>query len=124
LTGVTPAIYCNQNYAENLSSSSGITAYPLWLAAYNVSSPNSGAWSGSGGYTFLQYSSNDVIQGDPASFADADEYGGHLATLVSNYAIGGVAPAGMIVPEPASATAFIAVGIIGLLRRRGHNRSK
>jgi GH25 family lysozyme M1 (1,4-beta-N-acetylmuramidase) len=117
LTGVTPAIYCNQNYAENLENSgTTIANYPLWLAAYNVSSPNTGAWSS---YTFLQYSSHDVIQGDPAAYADADEYGGSLASLVSNYAIGGVAPAGMIVPEPGSVTALIGFGVIGLLRRRG-----
>jgi lysozyme len=118
LTGVNPAIYCNQNYADNyLGGDSAISNYPLWIAAYNVTPNLSGSpWSS---YTFQQYSSNDVIQGDPASFADADEYPGHLATLVSSYAIGGVAPAGMIVPEPGSVTALIGVGVIGLLRRRG-----
>jgi len=122
LTGVTPAIYCNQSYADDdLGGDSAISNYPLWIAAYNVTPDLTGSpWSS---YTFLQYSSHDVIQGDPAEYADADEYGGSLASLVSNYAIGGVAPAGMIVPEPGSVTVLIGVGITGLLRRRGRRSS-
>jgi lysozyme len=119
LTGVNPVIYCNQNYANNyLGGDSAIKNYALWIAAYNVTPAISSSPWGAGGYTFQQYSSNTVIQGDPAAFADADEYFNSLASLVSTYAIGGVAPAGMIVPEPSCIALLLGIGTLGLSRRR------
>jgi GH25 family lysozyme M1 (1,4-beta-N-acetylmuramidase) len=117
-TGAHPVIYCNQNYASNLTSA--VISNPLWVASYDHNSnPATGPWASA---TFIQYTSTGRLPGGPSGNVDLDYFNGSLSNLVANYAIGGVAPAAMTVPEPTSA-ALLASAALFLSRRRRRGRA-
>lgn len=58
-TGVVPLFYTNTYSAENVWSDS-LTAYPLWIAEYGVSRPETGVWDGWAGH---QYVDNGLVSG-------------------------------------------------------------
>ncbi|OOB80254.1 MAG: hypothetical protein BEN19_05875 [Epulopiscium sp. Nuni2H_MBin003] len=60
LSGVTPAVYTDESNAKNLWDST-LAKYPLWVAEYGVSEPNSiGNWSEWVGF---QYSDSGTVSG-------------------------------------------------------------
>ena len=81
-TGLTPIIYTNSNYADNYLDSS-VTQWPLWIANYGVSSPNTGIWDT---WAFWQYSDSGSVTGIAGS-VDTDYYNGDLQSLYANFVI-------------------------------------
>ncbi len=80
-TGVKPIIYTMPYYASNLDSS--VTQWDLWIANYNVSSPNTGVW---GFWSFWQNSSSGSVNGVDGN-VDLDIYNGNLKSLIRDYVI-------------------------------------
>jgi lysozyme len=85
LTGVTPLIYCNTNYATNELNST-VTQWPLWIANWGdngdpltTGSPPCGVW-GPGNFKFWQYSSTGSVPGI-AGNVDLDVFNGDAAAL-------------------------------------------
>ena len=81
-TGLTGVIYTNSNYANNYLDSS-VTQWPLWIAEYGVSSPNTGVWST---WWFWQYTSSGSVSGISGD-VDLDYYNGDISSLYSNFVI-------------------------------------
>lgn len=73
LTGKEVVIYSDASNARNTFNRDLANSYPLWVAEYGVTSPNTGNWSD---YEGFQYSDNGVVPGisgytDMDSFTDA-----------------------------------------------------
>ena len=119
-TGLNSIIYSYPSFiADNLDST--VTSHPLFIASYDHTDPSvktsvTGPWNGV--YSFWQYTSTGRLTGGPSGNVDLDLYNGSLSSLVSNFAIGAVAPAALEVPEPALATALAGIGLMALSRRR------
>ncbi|MFX0206925.1 MAG: GH25 family lysozyme, partial [Candidatus Hodarchaeota archaeon] len=84
-TGVEPIIYCNSNYANNYLDSR-VTQYDLWIANWDVQTPNTGVWDT---WAFWQYTVSDAgyVPGISGR-ADLDYYNGDLSSLEQNFVIG------------------------------------
>jgi uncharacterized protein YraI len=85
-TGVEPVIYCNSYFASTFLDSR-VTQYDLWIANWNVESPNTGAWDT---WAFWQYevSESGFVPGISGR-CDLDLYNGDLDNLEQNFVIGG-----------------------------------
>ncbi|MGD2250120.1 MAG: lectin-like protein [Candidatus Methanofastidiosia archaeon] len=84
-TGVEPVIYCNSNYANN-ELDSRVTQYDLWIAHWDVSSPNTGVWDS---WEFWQYHVADYGEVPGISErCDQDYFNGDLNTLKERHVIG------------------------------------
>lgn len=123
LTGLDSIIYTYPSFASSYLNST-VTTHPLFIASYDHNDPSvktsvTGPWNGK--YSFWQYSSTGKLAGDPSGNVDLDLYNGNLASLVANFAIGGVKPAfapSATVPEPALGTAILGASFALLGRRR------
>ncbi|MFX0105897.1 MAG: lectin-like protein [Candidatus Hodarchaeota archaeon] len=85
-TGVEPIIYCNSYYALSFLDSR-VTQYDLWIANWDVESPNTGVWNT---WAFWQYKVSDAgfVPGISGR-CDLDLYNGDLNSLQQNFVIGG-----------------------------------
>ncbi len=82
LTGIKPIIYTNTNYAENYLDSS-VEQWNLWIANYDVSSPNTGIWDS---WAFWQYTDKGQVPGVSGN-VDLDYYNGNLDSFLDNFVI-------------------------------------
>jgi GH25 family lysozyme M1 (1,4-beta-N-acetylmuramidase)/uncharacterized protein YraI len=85
-TGVEPIIYCNSYYASTFLDSR-VTQYDLWIANWNVETPNTGVWNT---WAFWQYRVSDAgfVPGISGR-CDLDFYNGDFNSLQQNFVIGG-----------------------------------
>ena len=83
-TGVEPIIYCNSWYASTYLDSR-VTQYDLWIAHWNVESPNTGIWDA---WSFWQYkvSSAGYVPGISGQ-CDLDLFNGGMSDLRENFVI-------------------------------------
>ncbi len=81
-TGVRGIVYTNANYANDYLDSS-VTQWPLWIAHYDVSSPDTGVWFG---WYFWQNTSQGSVNGISGD-VDIDLYNGNIADLYRNFVI-------------------------------------
>lgn len=70
LTGKEVVIYSDASNAQNTFNSELANAYPLWVAQYGVTSPNTGNWST---YEGFQYSDNGIVPGI-SGYTDMDSF--------------------------------------------------
>jgi lysozyme len=115
-TGLNAIVYTYPDFAHNNLDSS-IASHPLFIASYDFTTPTSSVISPWTSYAFWQYTSTGRLVGGPTGNVDLDIYNGSLTSLISNYAIGQVAPANLT-PEPAGITALLGFGLLSLRRRR------
>ncbi len=81
-TGLTGIVYTNSNYANNYLDSS-VTQWPLWIANYGVSEPNTGVWNS---WYFWQYDDKGSVSGISGD-VDLDHYNGDVQSLYDNFVI-------------------------------------
>lgn len=70
LTGKEVIVYSDGSNAANTFSSELANAYPLWVAQYGVTTPDTGNWSS---YEGFQYSDNGTVPGI-SGFTDLDTF--------------------------------------------------
>ncbi len=70
LTGKEVVIYSDASNARNTFNRDLANSYPLWVAEYGVTSPNTGNWST---YEGFQYSDNGVVPGI-SGYTDMDSF--------------------------------------------------
>ncbi len=80
-TGVKPIVYTAPYYAKYLAFS--VTQWDLWIANYDVSSPDTGIWDF---WSFWQYSDSGSVNGVSGN-VDLDIYNGNIDSLVREYVI-------------------------------------
>ncbi|HVB95938.1 MAG TPA: glycoside hydrolase family 25 protein [Nitrososphaerales archaeon] len=80
---ITPVIYMSATYAAACVDSS-VTSYPLWIANWGVSSPNTGKFSGWG---YWQYSDAGNVSGINGA-TDLNYFNGTLSQLQSSFTFG------------------------------------
>lgn len=81
---ILPIIYTDSSEAGSCIEP-WLTMYPLWIANYGVSSPNTGVWSN---WAYWQYSSSGTVPGISGP-SDMDYFNGNAATLNTTYVFGG-----------------------------------
>ncbi len=81
---ILPIIYTDSSEAGSCIEP-WLTMYPLWIANYGVTSPNTGVWSS---WAYWQYSSSGSVPGISGQ-SDMDYFNGNAATLNTTYVFGG-----------------------------------
>ncbi|MDE1835749.1 MAG: PKD domain-containing protein [Euryarchaeota archaeon] len=84
-TGVTPVLYTGVSEVTGCLDPY-LTTWPLWIANWGVSSPNTGIWPT---WTFWQHSATGTVPGiSGTSNVDLDYFQGDTAQLASGYVFG------------------------------------
>jgi lysozyme len=79
-TGRKPIVYTSARFLGTIGNPSGLGAYTLWVANWQVSCPAipTSSWSD---WTFWQDSATGTFAGIPATAVDTDQFNGSLADL-------------------------------------------
>ena len=111
-TGRVPMIYTYPNFWQTrMASSMAFTRYPLWIAHYGVSAPQSIGWP----YTFWQYTSGGTVNGiSTPGNTDMNKFSGtakdlSVLALEGSWGAAKSTAATEPGPDPASTSRYIAV---------------
>ena len=82
-TGIKPILYVNSYYANNLLDECIAEEYELWIAHWDVSSPDIGIWDT---WAFWQFTDKGSVPGISGN-VDLDRFNGDIHDLYNNFVI-------------------------------------